>query len=1017
MGCGASQSYDYKYDVSQQWESARMTIDIQKHGDKPVVKRSGWKTVRIFVSSTFRDFHAEREVLVKEVFSDLRQWCEKRRLHLVECDLRWGVPKDTTAEETLRTCLGEIDRCYQDNIMPFFLNMTCARCGWIPTDKEVPDSVYSEYRWIKGLSVTEMEIIHGAYRKDNPNSLFAIRGTAFLDSLPTQYKDDFIDSSPVAEHKLKVLKDVLSDRFLSDQVFTYDCTYAGVDTDTGKVSLDGLQGAFTNKVFKFFHERIAEQYPIQEGELDVYEQQKEAHEAFMKNRCSVVLGRNEILDKITGYVTDLGTGKPLILTGGPGTGKSSIMAKAADVATQHASGGGRIQGGGDAGWHVFYHFVGAIPGSTDQEMMLKRLLKELKICNDSNMPKNYEGTAQLLAGVLSNPNSKPVILLVDALNQVDEEKGHGTLSWLPRKLAPQVRCIFSMINETPPHVTLLARPQGPIEVPVTPLDIASRKEIVLEILGNYHKKLDQEQMTCLLSNEASKNPLWLSIACEELRVFGDFSRVTEKIKSLADDLLDLLGQVLSRFEQENGGMLMIATLCLLETSSHGLLETELLSILGGDLSLLTPSKENFEKLQKNKENQDVQPVHNQPLSAAKWAAVYRALRTFLRPFGDSGEGRLDFYHRSVSKAVRRKYFYAEDNSDKEDVYAFWHLTLANFFEHEQNMDRKVEEYPYHLVKIKDTVRLAKCLTEWPIFDQLFNNKYSSQLLAYWRQAGDYKFMERQYRNILESIDKEAFGLEEYCIRYEHIARLLVQAGEYSKAKGYIDIALNIEEEQLSGRPERLVELFALYGELYEEISKSHEFVEEDTIKELKPSIEFFRKSIKIRETLQGDHHKYKMGISLLSLSFLLNSFYECGGDVAVEAKEEAFEHVEKALIIFHKLEDLGRKAEASLTKATLYERGSEDQIEWYNKAYEECEQAYGLNCKLMTSVLYNIGIHYEDRDEFDRAYEYLVKSLEASVEVFGENHPKTKSTRNVLEDPTYPYIKIRQKKSTEIDDI
>ena len=42
------------------------------------------------------------------------------------------------------------------------------------------------------------------------------------------------------------------------------------------------------------------------------------------------------------------------------------------------------------------------------------------------------------------------------------------------------------------------------------------------------------------------------------------------------------------------------------------------------------------------------------LSAYKWAEVYRGLRTFLRPFGDSGEGRLDFYHRSLSKAVRIK---------------------------------------------------------------------------------------------------------------------------------------------------------------------------------------------------------------------------------------------------------------------------------------------------------------------------------------------------------------------------
>ena len=34
---------------------------------EPVKNRRGWKTIRLFVSSTFRDFHNEREVLVKEV--------------------------------------------------------------------------------------------------------------------------------------------------------------------------------------------------------------------------------------------------------------------------------------------------------------------------------------------------------------------------------------------------------------------------------------------------------------------------------------------------------------------------------------------------------------------------------------------------------------------------------------------------------------------------------------------------------------------------------------------------------------------------------------------------------------------------------------------------------------------------------------------------------------------------------------------------------------------------------------
>ena len=54
--------------------------------------------------------------------------------------------------------------------MPFvFVRGDSERIGWIPLPSEVPQTLVDEYRWIFGLSVTEMEIVHGAYRKDNPN--------------------------------------------------------------------------------------------------------------------------------------------------------------------------------------------------------------------------------------------------------------------------------------------------------------------------------------------------------------------------------------------------------------------------------------------------------------------------------------------------------------------------------------------------------------------------------------------------------------------------------------------------------------------------------------------------------------------------------------------------------------------------------------------------------------------------------------------------------------------------------
>jgi hypothetical protein len=49
------------------------------------------RTVRVFLSSTFRDFAGERELLVKTIFPELRRRCRERQVELVDVDLRWGI--------------------------------------------------------------------------------------------------------------------------------------------------------------------------------------------------------------------------------------------------------------------------------------------------------------------------------------------------------------------------------------------------------------------------------------------------------------------------------------------------------------------------------------------------------------------------------------------------------------------------------------------------------------------------------------------------------------------------------------------------------------------------------------------------------------------------------------------------------------------------------------------------------------------------------------------------------------
>ena len=98
-----------------------------------------WKTVRVFISSTFRDMHAERDHLIKVIFPALREELEKHRVHLVDIDLRWGVTKEQADNgKALDVCLDQIDAC-----RPFFIGIPGERYGYVSS--RLPDHVASKY--------------------------------------------------------------------------------------------------------------------------------------------------------------------------------------------------------------------------------------------------------------------------------------------------------------------------------------------------------------------------------------------------------------------------------------------------------------------------------------------------------------------------------------------------------------------------------------------------------------------------------------------------------------------------------------------------------------------------------------------------------------------------------------------------------------------------------------------------------------------------------------------------------
>ena len=121
-----------------------------------------WEKVYIFVSSTFNDMHAERDYLVKRVFPKLSEWCERRKLHMVDIDLRWGVTEAdaTQNKNVVNVCLNRIDQC-----RPFFVCLLGQRYGTIAGPEIVSEDTMKNYPGLedainKGSSIPELEILH-----------------------------------------------------------------------------------------------------------------------------------------------------------------------------------------------------------------------------------------------------------------------------------------------------------------------------------------------------------------------------------------------------------------------------------------------------------------------------------------------------------------------------------------------------------------------------------------------------------------------------------------------------------------------------------------------------------------------------------------------------------------------------------------------------------------------------------------------------------------------------------------
>ena len=163
------------------------------------------RVIRVFISSTFRDMMKERDLLVKEIFPELRRKCAQRFVTFTEVDLRWGITEAQANEgQVLPLCLAEIERS-----RPYFIGLLGERYGWIP-DTIQPEVIAREpwlLEHVQGrTSVTELEILHGVLNnpKMQRHAFFYFRDPAYVNSIPEKDRKDFTAESTARQSRNRV---------------------------------------------------------------------------------------------------------------------------------------------------------------------------------------------------------------------------------------------------------------------------------------------------------------------------------------------------------------------------------------------------------------------------------------------------------------------------------------------------------------------------------------------------------------------------------------------------------------------------------------------------------------------------------------------------------------------------------------------------------------------------------------------------------------------------------------------
>ncbi|HSB08827.1 MAG TPA: DUF4062 domain-containing protein [Blastocatellia bacterium] len=479
--------------------------------------------------------------------------------------------------------------------------------------------------------------------------------------------------------------------------------------------------------------------------IELLEKEVTDHRLFAEDRARVFIGRAPILDTIRNYLSGWDR-HPLAVWGESGSGKSALMAKA--IANCKSA---------NSNSAIAYRFIGATPASSDGRSLLESLCREITRvygADETTIAIDYRELVKEFGERLKLATAqKPLIVFVDAVDQLSDADHARNLIWLPAELPENVRLVVSTSNGNPgtpayESKTALERKVSSSMVKLEPMPKGEAEDLLKAWLteagrtlqdAQREEVLDKFAMSAKIESESADDrkehgmPLYLKLAFEEARRWKSYTPQIE----LEPDIPGIIRQLFGRLslKTNHGATIVDRSLAYLAAAKSGLSEDELLAVLARDPDVYTSflavakhipsdlappltayleesgktgSPEGWlESICAGKEPEQIEKdlidhvtlllgrTPGLQLPVVLWSRLYFDLEPYLTERSADGASLMSFYHRQLREAVEAVYF--SDDAKRER-----HAHLAGYFAGQELFEprkktpnvRKLSELPY-----------------------------------------------------------------------------------------------------------------------------------------------------------------------------------------------------------------------------------------------------------------------------------------------------------------------------------